>query len=88
MASYLHHAGTAGTVTVPAGRRVREFTCIGGDSGGTIVITPAGQSAQPTITVPADTPFSVVFDEVSPPLLAGTTIVFTGTASYYVRYAS
>lgn len=85
-ATGLHYgAGTSGTYTVPAGAYATGLTCYSA-AGGTLVITPVGQGAGPSITIPAGVPFSM-----AEPLLgtanqlnAGSTLAFTGTDSYVV----
>ena len=91
--SYSHKAGTTGTVTVPAGSWIAKWSCVGagGGGGGTVVITPAGGTAQDTITVPAGVALSDEFppaiDARSKLLGEGSTIQFTGTSGFFVRFA-
>ncbi len=88
--SYAHKAGSAGTVTIAAGKRVH---CWGvhaaaGGAGGTLIITPGDGSAQETIPVPAGAGFGYTFPDNSPSrpgaLGEGTTLVFAGTDMYLV----
>ena len=89
--SYLHHSGTEDTATVPTGRWVRRYSCVAGAAGATIVITRPGESAEQTITLPPLTPFADEFADIPNArdgvLIAGTTIAFAGTTSFFVRYA-
>jgi hypothetical protein len=89
--AYAHKAGTTGTVTVPSGAWIAKWTCLGGAGGGTVVITPAGGSAQDTITVPASASisddFPLAVDARGRLLGEGSTITFAGTSSYLVRFA-
>ena len=89
--SYKYDAGISGEVVVPQERSVRAYSCIGGDSAGSLVITQAGAaSPEPTIPIPANQPFGDVLptpsNEDTAALNAGAKFVFTGTASYVVFY--
>jgi hypothetical protein len=54
-------------------------------AGGTVVITPAGGSALPTITIPAGADWFVLgFDPAQQDLVAAATLAFTGTDGYVV----
>ncbi len=84
---YSHLAGTSGTATVPAKGLVSSISCVS-TAGGTIVITPNGATALPTITVPAGVAFEIPWlSLLGGGLNAGTTIVFASTDSYYVGIA-
>lgn len=91
--SYAHTAGTAGTVTVPAGKWVHFYSAkvAAGGAAGTIVITPAGGSAQDAIGIDAGDSFD--FDFPSMPtdrparLGEGSTLVFAGTSRFIVVFA-
>jgi hypothetical protein len=81
---YSHLAGASGTATVPAGFVVSSIRAHA-TSAGTLVITPAGGSALPSIPLPAAAPwFAEEFDPEREELLPGTTLVFTSTDRYYV----
>lgn len=88
--AYAHKAGVTGTVTVPAGTWIAKWTCLGAPGGGSVVITPAGGDAQDSISVPAGAPLSDEFplavDARGRLLGEGSTITFTGTSSYLVRF--
>lgn len=90
MGNYSHATGVTGTVTVPAGKRVRRYSCVAGTGGGTIIITPFNAGAQPTIIVPEGTPFGDPFStdpqDSETELPAGSTIAFAGTTTYFVRF--
>jgi hypothetical protein len=93
MPMYKHDSGTADTaVTVPEGYSVKRYAVLAGVGGGTIIITPKGGSAQPTITVPAEQPWSDEFTTDTPDLdanvslPAGSVIAFAGMATWVVRY--
>jgi hypothetical protein len=86
--AYSHVTGTDGTITVPTDKHVLKYS-VKAESGGTIVITPAGGSAQPTITLDAGDEFKDDFSDaagVGGGLGPGSTIVLTGTSRYFVRY--
>ena len=71
-------------VTVPPGNIVTAVRTHSA-SGGTLVITPAGASALPSIPLPAAASwFQLDFDASLEELLPGTTLVFSGTDAYYV----
>jgi|HubBroStandDraft_1064217.scaffolds.fasta_scaffold512784_2 hypothetical protein len=77
-------AGTSGTVTVAAGCVVTQVQAHS-TAGGTVVITPAGGSALPTITVPAGADWFVLnFNPNEQDLVDGATLAFTGTDGYLV----
>jgi hypothetical protein len=81
-------AGTAGTVTVAAGEVVTRIRAHA-TSAGTLVITPSGGSALPTIALPAGASwFEMDFDEELLELESGSTLVFTSTDSYVVTQRS
>lgn len=90
---YLIDAGTADE-TVTAQATVKRITCVGGGSGGTIIITPKGLTARPTITVPAGAPFEEIFTTLPDDqdslceLPKGSTIAFAGMSAWFVRYSS
>lgn len=90
MASYGHETGTV-DATVTATRAVKRYACIAGGSGGTVTITSKGEAAQAAITVPANQPWSDEFttlpaDVDQSGLPIGSTIVFAGMTSWFVRY--
>jgi hypothetical protein len=78
---YSFAAGTAGTVTVASPFIATGIRAIG---AGTLVITPQGGSALPTITLSAASWFQIDFDPAREDFLPGTTFVFAGTSSYVV----
>ena len=86
MGRFSYLAGTSGTATIPAGSVVSRIRAIApSGSGASFVVTPAGSSALPSVTLPAGAPWfeldlDVSLDELGPT----TTIAFTGTASYVV----
>jgi hypothetical protein len=82
---YKYDAGAAGTVTVPAGCVVAAIFCHAA-SAGTMVVTPVGQSALPSVPIPAGATFQDVLTPSEEELITGSTLVFTGTDAYYVRY--
>lgn len=85
--SYRHDSGTTDdTATVPAGKFLRCYSCVGGESGGSITITEEGASAQTVIPVGADEPFGDVLPENGSDCPAGTTIAFSGMARWFVGY--
>jgi hypothetical protein len=84
MTRYSHLSGTAGTVTVPSGCVVRSIRAHA-TSAGTLIITPVGASALPTITLPASSQwFELEFPEALEELVDGTTLVFASTDAYLV----
>lgn len=90
---YSHAAGASGTVTVPAGSNVTSVSCHS-TGGGTLTITPGGANqtgvAQTAIPIPAGSDWFVIPPHVVAlgQLGGGTVLVFTGTDSYIVTYAT
>ena len=88
--AYSHKAGTDGTVTVPDGKKVL-FYAAASESGGTITITQAGESAQEAIPVPAggsfDFSFAPLLNVQKALLEEGSTLVFADTNEYIVVFA-
>lgn len=87
--AYAHDTNTAdGTATVPTGKFLRCYSCVAGDSGGTITITEAGAEAADTITVPAGESFgdTLELDRGTSQLGPGSTVAFAGMASWFVGY--
>jgi hypothetical protein len=86
---FTYAAGAAASVTVPAGKVVRQVRCCATAGGATLTITPGGANqtgvAGDAIPIPNGAQW---FDL---PLLgelgAGTVLAFAGTASYFVAYA-
>jgi hypothetical protein len=75
---------TDGVVAVPPGACVSSVRCAS-SVGGTLVITPAGGSALPTITIPAGSDwFELNFRTELQELVDGATLSFVGTSGYYV----
>lgn len=72
-----YNAGTSGTLSVAASRRVLQITAVAGALGATVVIN-GGQ----TITLPALTSIAI---EPKGNLVAPS-IVFTGTTAYFVEH--
>jgi hypothetical protein len=82
---YSYQAGSAATVTVAAGAVVSRIRAHA-TSAGTLVITPAGGSALPSLPIPAGASWlEIDFDPAREDLVDGTTLVFTSTDSYYVE---
>jgi hypothetical protein len=80
-------AGSAATVTVPAGCAVRRVRAHNTSGGGTLVITPSGGSALPTITIPAAASWlELDFDTSLEELVDGATLVFASTDAYLVTF--
>jgi hypothetical protein len=90
--NYRHDAGTDSprTYTVPDGLRVRRYSLTAGGGGATVVITPKGGTAQPTITVLANGLFGDEFltapNEGDEELPGGSTITITGAVAHFMRY--
>jgi len=81
---YSHLAGTAATETVPAGTVATKIRCHS-SAGGTLIITPAGGSALPTITIPNIAAwFEIDLDPRDLELGSGATLAFASTDAYYV----
>lgn len=76
---------TTATVTVAAGAVVSCIRAHNTSGGATLVITPAGGSALPTITIPAGANwFELNFDVARQELVDGATLAFTGTDAFFV----
>jgi hypothetical protein len=86
---FSYDTGTAGTVTVGAGKFVTSLSCYS-SAGGTLTITPKGPNQTSTagsaITIPAGTPFTLPWPACSA-LGPTTELVFASTDSYVVTYA-
>lgn len=84
MSRYSHFAGSAATVPVTAGQVVTRIRAHS-SAGGTLIITPAGAAALPTIVIPAGAMWLALdFDPQLYELVDGTTLAFAGTDAYYV----
>lgn len=82
---FSYQAGTAAAVTVPAGAVVSCVRAHNTGGGGTLIITPAGGVALPSIPIPAGAQWlSLDFDTGLEELSNGATLVFAGTDAYYV----
>lgn len=78
--TWAYHAGTAGTVIIPAGERVLQISAIApGGSAGSVAINSGA-----TITVPSGKAVTIAPQGN----LDAPTIVFTGTAAYFVETVS
>lgn len=77
---------TTATVTVAAGCVVTQIQAHNTSGGATLVITPNGGTALPTITIPAASNWFVLdFDPSVQELVDGATLAFTGTDAFFVR---
>jgi hypothetical protein len=82
--SWLTGTGTA-TATIPAGNVARAVRFLGG-AGSTLIVTPAGGSAMPTITnTSASGWLELDFDIAREDFLPGTTFAFTSSAAFVVE---
>jgi hypothetical protein len=76
-------AGVSGTVTIPPGAKVTQIHAAGGSGGGTVQIFNDAAA----ITLLAGAWWGVQFQHLETVAITGqNTIVFTGTASYWVEY--
>lgn len=88
--AYSHETGTAGIVTVPSTTKgVLKWTAKTGATPGTVTITPGDGSAQTAIVLDAYDEFKDEFSDAAgvSQLGPGSTLVFAGTARYFVRFA-
>lgn len=88
-ASNVDSTTAGGPVTVPAGKRVLSYHALS-TAGGTLVITPADGVEQDPIIIPANGginySFAPMLNVQGANLEAGSTLVFTGTTSYWVVF--
>jgi len=89
LSAFTYDAGTAGTVTVAAGKIVTRIACIATAAAGTLTITPGGWNQAPVAGAAIPIPVEGGWFGLSMlgELGAGTVLVFAGTASYLVTYA-
>lgn len=93
---FSYAAGASGTVTVPSGAVVVAIQALvaAGDPVGSFTIDPGGANqvaaatAGSAIPLSPGVPWSHSWAPGMAPLGGGTVIVFTGTVSYYVEYAT
>lgn len=74
-----YHAGDDGTVTLAAGEYLVGLWCVASAGGGYVTIDGGDQ-----IPLVAGVPFAFGLESGTPEWV-GSTIVFHGTASYYVK---
>lgn len=74
-----YDSGTSGSVTIGASKRVCQITCVAEASGATVTINGGS-----TVTIPALTSLTI---EPRANLIAPS-LVFTGTAAYFVEHVS
>jgi hypothetical protein len=86
---WTYDAGTAATVTVPSGVVVTHIMCYATGGAATLTITPggAGQQASAGSAIPIPNGAQWFTLPMLGQLGAGTSLVFSGTASYFVSYA-
>lgn len=76
------YAGVSGTLTLPVGAKVTQIHAAGGSGGGTVQIFNDAAA----ITLVAGAWWGVQFQHLETVVPTGSpTIVFTGTASYWVE---